>query len=62
MSRSTYRPSHYFGGAGPRWFRNRTVTRPQRREAQRLARAIVTGADPDALQWLPWNRPRVYWW
>lgn len=46
----------------PGYWNNVYTTRRRRAEERTHAQAIVTGADPDGLLWLPSNRPSEYYW
>lgn len=59
MSRSRYRPQQL---STPGWWNRVFNNIPKKREAQRLAREAVKGADLDALMWPADKKPHQYYW
>jgi hypothetical protein len=45
----------------PRWFRNLRMTRPERREVQRVLCLVRRGVDPDGLVFPLNHKPARYW-
>lgn len=49
-------------GKNPGWWNNLYTTRRRRADDRALAHAIVRGADPEGLLWLPSKQPNEYYW
>jgi hypothetical protein len=63
MSRTRGHRGPRFPNGTPGWWVNRWMTRPQRRECQRVTRLVLgERLDPDAAVWPDDHKPHVYYW
>lgn len=53
----------HFPDGAPKWWRKLYMTRPRRRESDRLCRDVMRGIDLDRMVWpLGNSKPHVYYW